>query len=62
MSYLLEYVWPKTGLENWKPVHNFKVHHKREIMTKQFEELTDFQWEVIEDFFPEQARCKHELC
>ena len=31
-------------------------------MTKQFEELTDFQWEVIEDFFPEQARCKHELC
>lgn len=37
-------------LENWKPVHNFKVHHKREIMTEQFEELTDFQWEVIEDF------------
>lgn len=30
-------------------------------MTEQFEELTDFQWEVIEDFFPEQARCQHSL-
>lgn len=28
-------------------------------MVKQFEELTDFQWEVIQDLFPEQAICDH---
>ena len=30
-------------------------------MEKQFEELTDFQWEVIEDLFPEQEICDHSL-
>lgn len=37
------------------------VHHKRQVMIKQFEELTDFQWEVIEDLFPEQVNCQHSL-
>ena len=30
-------------------------------MAEQFEELTDFQWEVIEDLFPEQEICDHDL-
>ena len=30
-------------------------------MKEQFEELTDFQWEVIEHLFPEQKICKHNL-
>ena len=30
-------------------------------MVKQFEELTDFQWEVIQDLFPEQQICTHSL-
>ncbi len=30
-------------------------------MVKQFEELTDFQWEVIQDLFPEQEICDHSL-
>lgn len=30
-------------------------------MVTQFEELTDFQWEVIEDLFPEQEICDHSL-
>lgn len=30
-------------------------------MVKQFKELTDFQWEVIEDLFPEQEMCDHNL-
>lgn len=30
-------------------------------MVKQFEELTDFQWEVIEHLFPEQEICDHSL-
>lgn len=30
-------------------------------MVEQFEELTDFQWEVIEDLFPEQEICDHSL-
>ena len=30
-------------------------------MIKQFEELTDFQWEVIEDLFAEQEICDHSL-
>lgn len=30
-------------------------------MAEQFEELTDFQWEVMEDLFPEQEICDHSL-
>lgn len=30
-------------------------------MVTQFEELTDCQWEYIENLFPEQAMCKHSL-
>lgn len=38
-----------------------RVHHKPQVMVKQFEELTDFQWEVIEHLFPEQKICDHSL-
>ena len=30
-------------------------------MVKKFTELTDFQWEVIKDLFPEQKICTHNL-
>ena len=38
-----------------------RIHHKPQAMVKQFEELTDFQWEVIEHLFPEQEICDHSL-
>lgn len=45
----------------WKPVRNLRIHDKPQVMVKQFEELTDFQWEVIEHLFPEQEICDHSL-
>lgn len=38
-----------------------RIHHKAQVIVEQFEELTDFQWEVIEDLFPEQEICEHSL-
>jgi putative transposase len=32
---------------------------RTKVMVTQFEELNDFQWEVIEDLFPEQEKCEH---
>ena len=34
---------------------------KTQVMVEQFEELTDSQWEVIKDLFPEQEICDHNL-
>jgi len=48
-------------MEKRKPVCNLKVHHKIQVMVIQYEELTDFQWEVIADLFPEQEICQLSL-